>query len=340
MPSILTFDVSAEVGIGQPLMQTARIFIPENSTAVRAVLCCLSGASYDWHYWHLEVPGYRGYSFAEHLASHGCVVAAIDHLGTGESSPAGQGVRLQLAHLARGDAAVAQQIRERALAGTLHPELPPLDVPVIGLGHSMGACVTAIAQAETGCYDAVALLGYSPAVDNDVLDLDSAAGDLENRIASITAEVRALNGASPDADVGVLDRNLLKGLFYAADVPESVIAADTAVETCSPIYALAEAVTPGYATPYIEKIDVPVFLGFGDYCIDLSPNPLAEPANYRRARDVTVYVLEGSAHCHNFSTRRMTLWDRIADWLPSVHRSVANQQAMKPRSITTSANIT
>ena len=318
MPDILTVDVSGPVGLGRPLRQTARVFLPEDAAQVHGVLCCLPGGSYDWHYWHLDVPGHHGYSFAEHFASIGYVVVTVDHLGIGESSPA-DGPPLRLDHLARGDAAAVSEIRERAKSGALHAELPPVDVPFVGVGHSMGACLTVMVQAQQRCYDAVVLLGYSAAVDN-VFDTDTAAGALEERIATSAAGVRALCGAPADVEVAMVDRSLVRGLFYADDVPEPVIAADTAVQAWTPIYASAEAAAPGYATRYIENIDVPVFLGFGD-AVDLSPDPWAEPASYRRASDVTLFVLTGSSHCHNFSTPRARLWDRIAAWLPAAGRS-------------------
>lgn len=310
MPDTLTVDVSKAVGHGQALQQTVRVFVPADGGSVRGVLCCLPGGSYDWHYWHLDVPGHTGYSFAEHLSSLGYLVVAVDHLGIGESSTVDG---LRLTHLARGDAAVAMEIRSRVSSGTLHASLPALDVPVIGVGHSMGACLTVMAQASVRCYNAVVLLGYSAAVDN-VFDIDTAAGALEERIAASASGVRALCGAAADAEVAMVDRNLVRGLFYAEDVPDTVIAADTAVQACTPIYASAEAAAPGYATKYIESVDVPVFLGFGDG-VDLSPDPWAEPANYRSASDMTLYVVPGSSHCHNFSTSRAVLWDRIADWL-------------------------
>jgi hypothetical protein len=37
-------------------------------------------------------------------------------------------------------------------------------------------------------------------------------------------------------------------------------------------------------------------------------------AYYCRSRDVTLYVLSDSAHCHNFASSRDELWDRIGLW--------------------------
>ena len=37
-------------------------------------------------------------------------------------------------------------------------------------------------------------------------------------------------------------------------------------------------------------------------------------AFYPRSRDVTLYVLRDSAHCHNSASTRTELWDRIGQW--------------------------
>ena len=36
---------------------------------------------------------------------------------------------------------------------------------------------------------------------------------------------------------------------------------------------------------------------------------------YAAADDLTLFVLRGSAHCHNMATTRVALWCRIASWL-------------------------
>ncbi|HXO48845.1 MAG TPA: alpha/beta hydrolase, partial [Mycobacterium sp.] len=81
----LTFDVTSGVGSDEQLTQEAWLFLPERPAAARAVLLCLAGGTYDKHYWHLDIDGYPGYSFGEHLAESGFVVIAVDHLGIGDS---------------------------------------------------------------------------------------------------------------------------------------------------------------------------------------------------------------------------------------------------------------
>ncbi|MEE3753014.1 hypothetical protein [Mycobacterium intracellulare] len=83
----LTFDVTRGVGSDEELTQEAWRFLPRHPADVRGVLLCLAGGTYDKHYWHIDIDGYPGYSFGEHLADSGFVVA-VDHVGSGGRSAA------------------------------------------------------------------------------------------------------------------------------------------------------------------------------------------------------------------------------------------------------------
>jgi hypothetical protein len=62
-----------------------------------------------------------------------------------------------------------------------------------------------------------------------------------------------------------------------------------------------------------------VFVGFGEH--DIPRTPHDDVAFYPASNDVTLYLVAGSAHCHNFSANRRQLWDRIASWAgPAVRR--------------------
>jgi len=311
-PRELTFDVTDAIATGERLTQTSWLFLPEDPAAAPAALVCLAGGTYDKRYWHLEVPGHPGYSFAEHLAAQGYLVVAVDHLGVGGSSdPAGaNGLEL----LAKGDAAVARQITERLRAGTLDPAVSPSDLPLVGVGHSMGSCLTTMVQATAKPYDAVVLLGYGVQISN-VHDEDNSADALEARITESERIFREMNGVGPEATSCVVPRGHLRQLFHSPDVPDEVIAADDAAESRVPVRAASEVTTPGFVAEFAESIDVPVFLALGS-ALDVSPDPHAELGNYRASHDVTLHLVEGSAHCHNFAGNRAALWDRIAAWIP------------------------
>src|ERR1700684_939083 len=229
-----TFDVTNSVGSDEQRTQEAWLFLPERPADTRAVLLCLAGGTYDKHYWHIDIDGYPGYSFAEHLAESGFVVIAVDHLGVGDSTdPIALGpVGLEL--LAKGDAEVARQVRERLRRGELHEALPPITTPLIGVGHSMGACLTTMVQATTHPYDAVVLLGYGVQINNVYQDTPDAA-ELEERIQQTIEASCQLAGAKPTDAHLYAPRGYLADLFYAGEVPQDVIDAGTAGPSRAPL---------------------------------------------------------------------------------------------------------
>jgi serine aminopeptidase S33 family len=316
MRNSLTFDVTGAVGSDEHLTQKAWLFLPERPADACAVLLCLAGGTYDKHYWHIDIDGYPGYSFAEHLGDSGYVVIAVDHLGIGDSTDPLASGPVGLGLLAKGDAEVARQVRERLRHGDLHEDLPPTNAPLIGVGHSMGACLTTMVQVTTHPYDAVVLLGYGVQITNVYQDTPDAA-ELEERIQQTIEVSCQLTGAKPTDAHLYAPRGYLADLFYAGEVPQDVIDADTAVQSRTPLRAAAEVTTPGMVERYAHQVDVPLFLGFGA-ALDVSPNPYAEPANYTGSPDVTLHLVPSSGHCHNFASHRTQLWDRIARWLPTV----------------------
>jgi hypothetical protein len=140
---------------------------------------------------------------------------------------------------------------------------------------------------------------------------------LEVRIQQSIQIACQVSGARPDDSHMIAPRSYLANMFYAREVPQEVMDADTAVQSRMPLRAAAEVTTPGFVENYTPRLEVPVFLGFGA-AIDVSPNPYSEPANYTGSPDVTLYLVPKSGHCHNFGSQRAALWDRIAAWVPTV----------------------
>jgi pimeloyl-ACP methyl ester carboxylesterase len=111
--------------------------------------------------------------------------------------------------------------------------------------------------------------------------------------------------------------------FHWEDVPKDILAADMAggyplrktvppfgsatVPTCA-----LQMMAPGCVAEEAAAITVPVLIGVGER--DVCPTPLAEPTAYSSARDVSVYIVPGMAHMHNFATTRHLLWDRLVAW--------------------------
>jgi alpha-beta hydrolase superfamily lysophospholipase len=325
-PTELNFDVTRAVGAKETLNQRAWLFAPPPTTQPSAILICLPGAGYDKRYWHMHVPGYPHYSFADYFAGRGYITVAVDHLGVGDSTDPVTDGPVTSVMLARGNAEVIKQVGARASGQSLHPSLPPLSVPIVGIGHSFGAGLAVISQADddTGILAALVLLGFSMHhTENAHAALEQAAttadlrSALREAIARNEALVRSMTGTRDYELFCTIPRGPLSEMLYASDVPSEVVAADAKRGSRIPVRALAEVMTPGIVGHDAARIAVPLFLGFGGHR-DLSPSPHSEAQHYPAATDITVYLADGAAHAHNLSSNRAVLWGRIASWLSAV----------------------
>jgi alpha-beta hydrolase superfamily lysophospholipase len=306
----MTFDVSNAGDGASQLQQSGWLFSPPADVKAKGVLICLSGGSYDKRYWHMEIPGHSNYSFAEYMAERGYCVVVVDHIAVGDSTvpPTGE---LDLMLLAKGNSEVARHVRERVRNGTLSPGLRA-DAPVFGVGHSMGGCIAAVVQAEAKSYSGLVVLGFglkTIAQELVGLTLEASRAVRRESLRRITS-----HGFDDDARFADIARDQRRQLFYNDDVPEAVVAADTATNVPLPLPVGYEVSIPALIEPFIARVDVPVFLGYGEYR-DISSHPRAEPVLYSNSPDITVMMLPGSGHCHNFAANRDVLWERISLWL-------------------------
>jgi len=296
----ITFDVSAR--FGEPTTVEGTVFAAEGPADERPVLVCLPGGTYTRAYWDLEVPGHEGYSFARAAAGRGFTVVTLDGLGTGESSRPAREV--DLAVQAEGAAAVVAQL----------PDLLGRNAPVVAVGHSMGGYLALTQQAAHHSYAGLAILGTTnlPVVQLDLPpEVVAAAATPEGRVAVIDQIASAI----PEPYI-LGDRAPMRSWFHLEDVPTAVIEADDASTlTVVPRRCAAESSTPGVTLAAAEAVRVPVFVAYGE--VDVSPDPHTDAACYRSSSDVTLYLLAGSAHCHNMARTRQRLWDRLLDWCAS-----------------------
>ncbi len=311
----LTIETSA--GALAATTVTAPRFVVPGRTAL---IFCVPGMTYRRSYYDLQLPGHDGYSFAEAAAARGHVVVAIDNLGTGDSARPEDEV--DLARLGASAAEAGTEAAARLADGSLVPELPALrPSSLVGIGHSMGGGVITAAQGNHGSFDAVAALGftaqelagiYEPAPNEDSLSFE------ERRDWARAHIPPKLWGRTWD-ELGQyfeIDRDGFRELFYAADVPEDVIASDTAAATVSPRQAALDIITPGLGAQFTAKIVSPVFLAFGS--VDLSPDPPGEVRAYEQSPDITLFQLADTAHCHNFGSSRAVLWERLLGWIEAL----------------------
>jgi pimeloyl-ACP methyl ester carboxylesterase len=318
-PTELILDVSAKLPFDEPAFLAASVHLPDRQTGIpRAVLVCWPGGSYGRAYWDMRIPGEPGYSFAEHMTANGFLVIAADHLGVGASSKPADGDRVNFETMSAAAASFVAQVRAMLSDGSEQLGGRRLDsVPVIGVGHSIGACLTIVTQARHRSYDAVALLGFTHGQKEVAVSAVGAAerdrvGDDNALHETATEQAKAFFADTWDDVYAFAPREPNHAWLHRPDVPAAVIAADDAVAVRWPRQAYVEALLGGHTAPFAADIDCNVLLGFGDH--DIPPHPHADVAYYPRSDDVTLYVLRDSAHCHNFASSRTRLWDRIGLW--------------------------
>jgi len=300
--SPIRFDVSDV--IGEQASLAATYYPPRTRDAAVAVLVCLPGGTYSREYWDLNVPGHRGYSFADFAAERGYAVLTIDPLGTGESSK-------PMCDLDFTDIAATLDCAVRALPDATGERLPP-----VALAHSLGGYLAITQQSLFSSYAGLAVLGCT---NQHVAPLNLDPAFIAR---SVTPQGRA---ALAEEIRSVLPHPYFEGprehmlsWFHLADVPADVVEADSATTKSVVPRVFGTAMIPGVVAESAAQIDVPVFIGYG--AVDVSPEPRAEARLYPNSPDITTIVLAGSAHCHNMASSRHQLWRRLLEWAATVTR--------------------
>ena len=98
-----------------------------------------------------------------------------------------------------------------------------------------------------------------------------------------------------------------------------IVAADNANAVIWAAEPYVDALHVGYTAAYAAKVTAPVMIAFGEF--DIAQRPHDEVAFYEQSRDVTLFVLAGSYHCHNFQDGRVALWNRLGTWASEVAAS-------------------
>lgn len=294
------FDVGAVVGERASLAATYYPAATPNPT----VLVCLPGGTYNRAYWHLDVPGYPGYNFAEYAVGQGYAVVAIDPLGTGDSSKPARDISLQ-------DIAAALACALPALS-----EMTGNTARPIALAHSLGGYLAILQQAAAASYAGLAILGCT---NQYVAPLNLDAGFIATAATPRGRQVLADQFTSliPEQYIEA-SRDQLQCWFHQPDVPAAVVEADTVITKSVVPRSFSAAAIPGVVAEEAALLDVPVLLGYGE--VDVSPDPSRETRFYARSTDITTLVVPGSGHCHNMASTRHALWQQLLEWAGRVGR--------------------
>jgi len=325
-------DFHIEVGdrLGRPHTTriAATVFIPDAERLHQPpiVVFASPGGGYGRRYFDLPPFNGEAYSQAKHHVAAGFVVVAYDHLGVGDST-CPENEELSNETIAAANDAAVRALIEMFEGGTISSRLPPLkDIFKIGMGQSLGGCLTIMMQAAHRTFDAIVPLASSTL--QGVLPQPTE----EARRAGIEGFVAAHSDTGKPPD----DRAPASGVtdfiypFFWDDTPREILDADQkggfpvretapawgskTIPRCASIF-----MTPGHLIASAASVEVPVFIGLGER--DTCADPLAEPASFVRSRDVSVFIVPRMAHMHNFASTRRILWDRIVAWSKAVSGS-------------------
>lgn len=296
-PIAITLDAGGVAGFGPSPQVSGWLFLPSriDPAEPQTVAVCLHGGGYGKRYYHIEVPGCDGYSMCRHLAERGVIAVTIDGLDTGNSSHAESAELVTWQTLALAHDAAVRALADSLRAGTLVLGLPPLArLNLVGVGHSLGGMQLSVQQGRHRSFDRLAVLGWA----NLGLALPPSA-------------------LTPVPDAGgtrSFSSPALRREFHLPDVPTAVLESLAERENFPVSLTLAGQLRDlGKIREMVRSIDVPIFVCFAER--DTSPSPHEEPGVYTGSSDVTLFILAGSAHCHNFATTRAVLWDRLLTWM-------------------------
>lgn len=279
------------------------VFAPPALVEPAVVLFCAPGGGMNRKYFDLGEPS-DGMSFAAAMTSHGFVVITMDHLGVGESSRPRDGFAITSAVAAHANATSFDEITRRLRDGALHPNLPALQrFTPIGVAHSMGALIMAVQQDMQRDFAALMMLGFGTCGMAEVLSDDDRA-----------ALARPDRGLS---ELPRLARQRFGGDAYppipraegASPAARALAAAQDGVLSVPAVHSMM----PGSIKEEIARLDVPIFLGVGDR--DIVGPPRSLPAEYERATDITLLIVEKCGHHPFVSVDTPRLMSRAADWL-------------------------
>ena len=276
----------------------------------------LPGGGMTRRYFDLAVENDETFSFAKQMVARGFVVILIDHLGVGESTRPADGYAVTAEVVAKANANVTTHIVNKLRAGSLSPSLPALpNLSTIGVGHSMGAMMTLLQQAQYRQHTAIALLGFS------TRGLPEYVSPKVRELASDPAAIRA-DLATHARAMFVQPYPVIKptgqsgGIFAGKTAdPRGAVALKQVVDALLPMCAFLSMV-PGNVLPEARQIASPVFLGIGEF--DMVGPTHEIPASFPASRDVTLHVIPDTGHSHFLFPSRIELFDRLAAWARTV----------------------
>jgi pimeloyl-ACP methyl ester carboxylesterase len=304
-----------------PLEMTVDIHFPRQLVEPAVMLVCLPGGGINRRFFDLQPPESQrdgSFSFARHMTTRGFIVALVDHLGVGESSRPKDGYALSSDVLSQAadhvHGAIRAQVQAHYGSAFAHP-------CSIGVGHSMGAMITVLQQAQHHTHQAIVLLGFSTRglpeyVPQPLHGLTRDPVALRAQLATHARDM--FKEPYPRLQSTAESRTM-----FASDRADARGVAALKVAGDEPLLPVPSfhAILPGNVASEAASIDVPVFLGVGDQDIVGPPGEVSRAFDASRA--VVSYVMPNTGHCHFLFASRFPLFEAIAAWTRLVTQSCA-----------------
>jgi pimeloyl-ACP methyl ester carboxylesterase len=318
-------NIRADSGISLPgedrLEMAVDIHFPKQLLEPAVMLVCLPGGGINRQFFDLQPPEFphdTSFSFARYMTARGFIVALVDHLGIGDSSRPQDGYALSSDLLAQAADHVHGVIRAQVQAhygdGFAHP-------CSIGVGHSMGAMITVLQQAQHHSYQAIVLLGFStrglPEYVPEPLH-ELARNPVALRAQLATHARQMFKEPYPRLQPSAESREMFAGdRADARGVAALKLVGD---EPVLPVPGF-HSILPGNVASEAASIEVPVFVGVGDLDMVGPPGEVAHA--FQRSRVVASHVMPNTGHCHFLFASRFILFETIAAWTRLVTQNCA-----------------
>lgn len=293
------------------LHMAAEVFVPERACSPPLALFCTPGGAMNRHYFDLRAAAAPAeFSFAARLTAAGCHVIALDPLGIGDSTRPTDGYALTPDLLAQALATACAALRRELAAGTLTGQ--PLEcLRSVGVGHSMGAMLTAIAQAQHGGHQGLMLFGFGTQGLMSALTPEEA--QYAHHPAATRAQlIRLARVRSPEPYPQIARSQQGRELFAGERADRRGVEALQAARAPLLVTAGLFSMIPGSCAPECAQLATPLLLAAGDRDIAGAPHEL--PASFPGSRDISLLVLPETGHCHFLFDSRRSLFARAAQW--------------------------
>lgn len=310
-PRIIQQQMDAGVSLpGEPSLQMAvEIHMPAPLLLRPMALVCMPGGGMNRHYFDLMAKDGAtdalSFSFARAMTAQGFIVVMLDYLGIGGSSRPADGYALTTELLVKANGHVIKKV-----LAELSSQVPGLKS--IGVGHSMGAMMTVLHQAQYATHEAIALLGFSTRGMPEYLHPKAQALAAQGREAVHAQLVELARKMFPEPYPVMKSSAQSSTLFAGSKAdPRAAAIVKPAVEPLLPVPAF-HSMLPGNVAPEAAAIKVPVFLGLGE--LDIAGSPQDIPPAFPASPDVSLHIWPATGHSHFLFPSRTDVFGQIADW--------------------------